>query len=95
MSTNPEGLSQNVKESGRNLRSDVKNGKRIVLQQFESGLHLGYTSTHFRVQRAADFGKYLHSRGLQPTLVFGALPVLESSPGGTPEVAFDRLEVSA
>jgi hypothetical protein len=70
MSTNPEGLSQNVKESGRNLRSDVKISKRIVLQQFESGLHLGYTSTQFRVQRAADFGKYLHSRGLQPTLVW-------------------------
>jgi len=69
MSTNPEGLSQNVKESGRNLRSEMKNGKRIVLQQFESGLHLGYTSTQFRVQRAVDFGKYLHSRGLQPTLV--------------------------
>ena len=68
MSTNPEGLSQNVKESGKNLRSDMKISKRIVLQQFESGLHLGYTSTQFRVQRAVDFGKFLHSRGLQPTL---------------------------
>ena len=80
MSTNPEGLSQNVKESGRNLRSDMKISKRIVLQHFESGLHLGYTSTQFRVQRAADFGKYLHSRGLQPTLVFGALRVLQVYP---------------
>jgi hypothetical protein len=69
MSTHPEGLSQNVKESGRNLRSDVKISKRIVLQQSESGLHLSYTSTQFRVQRAANFGKYLHSQGLQPTLL--------------------------
>ena len=63
-----------AKESERNLRSDMKNGKRFVLQQEETGLFLGYTSTRFRVQRAADLGKYLHSRRLQPTLVLGMFP---------------------
>ena len=40
MSTNPEGLSQNVKESGRNLRSNVKFSKKNCVAAFRIRLTL-------------------------------------------------------
>jgi len=69
MSTHEQVLFQNAGRNGNDFHPLVKFEKDLCCIWLKQAYAKNITSTRFRVQRAANLGKYLHSLGMQPTLI--------------------------
>jgi hypothetical protein len=69
MSTHRQVLFQHAGRIENDFHLLVKFEKDLCCKWQKQAYAKNITSTRFRVQRAVDFGKYLHSRGIQPTLL--------------------------
>lgn len=69
MSTHRRVLFQNAGRNGNDFHPLVKFEKDLCCNWQKQAYAKNITSTRFRVQRAVGLGKYLHSLGIQPTLL--------------------------